>query len=57
MNKQIITFLLGLWLGGMLSVAYTGYRLTDYVDKQCVTSNSIETYNGIYECEHIIDKE
>ena len=33
MNKQLITFFLGLWLGSILGVAYTGYKLTDYVDK------------------------
>ena len=50
MNKQIITFFLGLWLGSILGVAYTGYTLADYVDKQCIANNEIKTYNGVYQC-------
>ena len=50
MNKQLIPFFLGLWLGSILGVAYTGYKLADYVDKQCIANNEIKTYNGIYQC-------
>ena len=50
MNKQIITFFLGIWLGSILGVAYTGYKLTYYVDKQCIANNEIKAYNGVYQC-------
>ena len=50
MNKQIVTFFLGLWIGSILGVAYTGYTLADYVDKQCIANNEIKTYNGVYQC-------
>ena len=54
MNKQLIPFFLGMWLGGILGVAYIGHKLTDYVDKQCMAQHTIKTYNGVCQCKQSI---